>query len=130
MAGALLEMWWTFTPVFTVFAASFSSHLRPDGVEGSNVPAPPSGRRVYMVSSVTSPIEPREDVHVRDAGEVLLRPLREVQHGDLAVLFFSSCVAGLPAARLLKIDRIGTSTTQYGSAVPFSVNCRIADSSG
>ena len=52
LVGALLEMCWHFTPVAAIFAASWSSHLRPEGVIGSKV------RPANMLSSVTSPNSP------------------------------------------------------------------------
>ena len=80
LVGALFEMCWHFTPVFAIFVAIRSSHLRPDGLIGSNVPA--GEHRV--VRDVAE--QAREDVHVGDARERVLGELREVQHGDLAVL--------------------------------------------
>ena len=112
-AGALLEMWWTLTPVEAVLAASFSSHLRPDGVDGSKVPGPPSGRRVYMLSSVTSPMSPEKMSMCVTPGKCSFVHCGKSSMVISPYFFFSSCVAGLPPppprppARLLKIERIG-----------------------
>ena len=58
--GALFEMCWHLTPVAACFAAIFSSHFLPDGVDGSKVPGPPPVRCVNMLSSVTSPNRPEK----------------------------------------------------------------------
>ena len=70
----------TSTPVAACFAAIFSSHFRPDGLDGLN-----AARREHAVVGHVAE-QPRKDVHVRDARERVLRELREVQHRDLAVL--------------------------------------------
>ena len=54
LVGALFEMCWHLTPVFTILDASASSHFFPDGVDGSNV------RPANMLSSVTSPNSPEK----------------------------------------------------------------------
>ena len=56
--GALLEMCWTFVPVFTRTPASFSSHFWPEALSGSNPPGRPLTAGKYIVSSVTSPKSP------------------------------------------------------------------------
>ena len=62
-------------------------HLRGQLVE----PLPP--RRAHRIEAagehaVVGDVaeQPREEIHVRHAGEVVLRELREVEHGDLAIL--------------------------------------------
>ena len=54
LVGALLEMCWHFVPVSTIFFASWSSHLRPEGLIGSNC------RPANIESSVTSPNRPEK----------------------------------------------------------------------
>ena len=110
LVGALLEMCWHLTPVAAILVASLSSHLRPEGLIGSNGPA---GEHA-VVGDVAE--QPREDVHVGHAGERVLRELREVQHGDLAVLLLH--LLGRPAARSAAIAARSARRFAAASALP------------
>ena len=77
--GALFETCCTFVPVLTSVFASASSHFRPAALNGSK-PLPcglPGGEVHRVVDHVAE--EPREDVHAREPGEVVLHPLRVVE---------------------------------------------------
>jgi hypothetical protein len=66
LVGALLEMCWHLTPVFAMTPARRSSHLRAEGVDGSNV------RPANMLSSVTSPNSPENRSMCLTPGNVSL----------------------------------------------------------
>src|SRR5262245_16777952 len=128
LLGALFEMCCTVVPAAAAFAASFSSHLRPDGDAGSN--CEPS----YMVSSVTSPNRPEKMSICVTPGNVSF-----VNCGKSSIVIspyfcFSSAFSAFPrpppCCRVLKMYRIGHEHDAIRSSLSFSVQCCAAAPSG
>ena len=91
LRGALLETWWQFTPVMAHLSASSSEPLlrgRGGGIELASrgcCRRTSSGSERTCVSSVTSPNSDDQRSMCCTPGRCL-GELREVEHGDLAVL--------------------------------------------